>query len=66
MTKCDVKFYFYIKYINKASAGGIRSMCTYSDTHIYMCAGLKHTNRHTVHPTKYRRKKQIDGSCSHW
>lgn len=46
----DNKFYFYKKYINKASAGGIRSVCT---IHTCMCVGLKRTARHTLH-TRHR------------
>lgn len=32
--KCVVRFYFCKKYINKVSAGGIGSMCTFSYTHV--------------------------------
>lgn len=58
--KDDVKFYFYIKYINKASAGGIRSMCTFSDTHMYVCRTQTHRQAYTPHNIN-----QNDGSCSH-
>lgn len=58
--RCDVKFYFYIKYINKASAGGIRSMCTFSDTHMYVCRTQTHRQAYTPHNIN-----QNDGSCSH-
>lgn len=42
----DNKFNFYKKYINKASAGGIRSVCT---IHTCTCVRLKRTVRHTLH-----------------
>lgn len=59
--KRDVKFYFNIKYINKASASGIRSMCTYSYTHPHN-RGLK---RYQAYDSPHTIKKQNDGSCSH-
>lgn len=55
-----MKFYFYIKYINKASAGGIRSMCKFSDTHMYVCRTQTHRQAYTPHNIN-----QNDGSCSH-
>lgn len=58
----DVKFYFCIKYINKASAGGIRSMCTYSYTHIHVHVGLNPgATGHTIHQMKYSPLKKKMG-----
>lgn len=63
LKQCDVRFYFSIKYINKASAGDGRSMCTYSlpHTHTHKCVGYKHTKRHTIpsaNSVERRRKKK--------
>lgn len=64
---CDVKFYFCIKYINKASAGGIRSMCTYSYTHIHVHVGLNPgATRHRNHQTKYSHLKNWKKKKKRW
>lgn len=63
-TKHYVTFYFNIKYINKASAGGIRSMCTYSYTHIqdiYACRTQTHYQAYnSAHKIKSNKRR-----CSH-
>ena len=70
MTICDVRFYFNIKYINKASAGGIRSMYTDSYTHIHVCRTQTHLIAYnSPHKIEYTETKK-DGSvvaaiCEH-